>query len=73
MANSVQLTSESELDFCLRMMSLRQRVLTLSREEECPFDEVLVRKRFFHTLSTGLKQNNIRLELQNVFKVASQI
>ena len=60
LSNCVQLPSESELDFCLRAMSLRQCVMSLSFEEEIPFDDELVRKRFFHTLSTGFKHNNIR-------------
>ena len=61
MSNSVQLPGESENDFVLRVMSLRQKVLTLSREERCPFHETLVRKRFFHAIFTGLKHNSIRL------------
>ena len=69
MSNSVQSNTESELDFCLRVMSLRQRVMSLSREEECAFDETLVRKRFFQAIFTGLKHNNIRLELQNTLKL----
>ena len=63
MSNSVQLHSESEHDFCLRVMSLRQKVLALSREERCQFDEPLVQKQFFHAIFTGLKYNSIRLEL----------
>ena len=47
LSNCVQLPSESELDFCLRAMSLRHHVMSLSFEEGCPFDEELVRKRFF--------------------------
>ena len=62
MSNSVQLPSESELDFCLRVMSLHEVVVALSREEACPFDESMVRKQFFHALFTGLKHNNMRLE-----------
>ena len=64
MSNCVQSSTESELDFCLRVMSMRERVLTLSREESCPFDETLVRKRFFHAVFTGLKHNNMRMELK---------
>ena len=66
MSNSIQLPSESELDFCLHVMSLRERVLSLSREEACPFDEAMVRKRFFHEIFTGLKHNNMHLELKQV-------
>ena len=68
LANCVQLVAESELEYCLRAMSLRERVMMLSAEEECPFDEVLVRKSFFHTIFTGLKQNSIRMELQQLLK-----
>lgn len=64
MSNCMQSPTESELDFCMRAMSLREKVLTLSREEDCPFDETLVRKRFFHAVFTGLKHNNMRLELK---------
>ena len=61
MSNSVQLPSESELDYCLRVMSLREKVMTLSREEASPFDEAMVRKRFFHAIFTGLKHNSVRV------------
>ena len=68
MSNSYQLLSESEHEFCLRAMSLHQKVLALSREENFKFDEVLVQKQFFHAIFTGLKHNSIRFELQNVLK-----
>ena len=60
--NAVQSTSESEMDFCLRVMSLRERVVTLSAEEGVSFDSNLLNKRFFHTLFTGFKNDTIRLE-----------
>ena len=69
MANSAQLATENELDFCLRMMSLRERVISLSMEEDtCPFSSELVRHRFFHTLSTGFRSSSVRLELRDVLK-----
>ena len=71
MSNCVQSASESELDFCLRVMSLRERVVMLSGEEECPFDVVLLKKRFFHTMFTGLKHNNIRMKLQHTLKTGT--
>ena len=71
MSNSVQLSSESELGFCLHVMSLREKVLALSREEACPFDVMMVRKRFFHAIVTGLKHNNIRLKLKKVLKTGT--
>ena len=68
MSNCVQGASESELDFCLRAMSLRQKVVMLASEEDCPYDSQLIQKRFFHAIFTGLKHNNIRHELQHVLK-----
>ena len=68
MSNAMQLSSESEMDFCLRVMSLRERVITLSAEEGVPFNVNLLRKRFFLTLFTGFKSDTIRLELQSVLK-----
>lgn len=68
MSNCVQGASESELDFCLRAMSLRQKVLMLATEEECPYDPKTIKKRFLHAIFTGLKFNNIRHELQSVLK-----
>lgn len=70
MSNAAQLQSESELDFCLRVMSLRQKVMSLSTEEGYPFDETLVRKRFFQAIDTGLKYNNMRVQLHGIFKAA---
>ena len=71
MSNCVQLASESELDFCLRVMSLRERIVMLSGEEGCPFDDALLKKRFFHTIFTGLKHNNIRMKLQLILKAGT--
>ena len=68
MSNVFQSSSESEIDFCLRAMSLRQRVMSLSVEEGYPFDETLIRRRFFQAIHTGLKYNNIRVHLQGILK-----
>ena len=68
MSNSSQISSESELDFCLRVMSLREKVMALSAEEECTFDEDLVRKKFFNTIFTGLRHNSVRMALQTTLK-----
>lgn len=68
MSNSSQISSESELDFCLRVMSLREKVMALSAEEECTFDEHLVRKKFFNTIFTGLRHNSVRMALQTTLK-----
>ena len=71
MANACQMPNESEMDFCLKIMSLRERVVNLSAEEGVPFDSNLLRKRFFLTLSTGFKNNSFRLELQSLLKMGT--
>lgn len=68
MSSSAQAPGESANEFAIRLMSLRQKVLILSKEEDCPYDSTLVRKRFLHALSTGLRNNNVRQELSETFK-----
>ena len=66
----VQLPGESAHDFCLRTMALREKVASLSEEEVNPFDPELLKSTFFKTIFTGLKQNNVRMELQLSLKGA---
>ena len=68
LSNAVQMGQENELEFCLRLMGLRQKVLILSKEEDCPYEKKLVQTRFEHALLTGLKNNNIRYELKTVLR-----
>ena len=68
MSNSYQEPCEMEMNFVLRMLDLRNKIITLSREEECPLEEKMVRKRFFHSLCVGLKRDTVRLELQTTLK-----
>ena len=66
--NAAQLITETSLEFILRLMCMRQKVLTLSNEEGCPYDKKLLNKRFFHTMFTGLRNLNIRAELREKCK-----
>ena len=68
MANASQDEKESEVNFVLRMMDMRNNIITLSEEEGCPFDATLVRKKFFHSLAVGFKTNSIRLALGPTLK-----
>lgn len=68
LSNAAQGVSESCLDFVIRSMCLRQKVLALGQEEGYPFDENLVQARFLHTLEVGIRNSNIRSELREVFK-----
>ena len=66
--NAAQLSTETSLEFILRLMCMRQKVLTLSNEEGCPYDKKLLNKRFFHTMFTGFRNVNIRAELREKCK-----
>ena len=68
MVNSSQEPTESEMNFLLRMMGLRDNIMTLTKEEDYSLGEELVRRRFFHAVSVGLKKDTIRLELRQVLK-----
>ena len=71
MCNCTQKASESALDFCLRVMGLREKVSALAREEAGSLDMVTISKRFFHTVFTGLKSSTLRLELKKILSEAS--
>ena len=66
LSNGVQNPTETCLDFVVRLMCLRQKVLALGAEEGCNYEETLVQKRFLHTLETGLRNNNIRSEIREI-------
>ena len=65
LSNAVQDVNESCLEFVIRTMCLRQKIISLGNEEGCPYDENLVQKRFLHTIETGLRNNNIRSDLRD--------
>ena len=68
LSNGTQEPSESENDFCLRMMSLRQKVLLMSREEGGQYTELLVQSQFQKSLATGFRREAIRQQLRSVLK-----
>ena len=68
MSNSVQSVHESTYDFVVKLMSKREKVLILAKEEDCPYDEKLVQRRFLHAISTGIRNNNIRNDLRHVLQ-----
>lgn len=64
----VQMPGEAAHAFCCRAMALREKVKSLSAEEGRPFDSQLLNTTFFRAIFTGLKQNNIRMEIQHLLK-----
>ena len=68
LSNCVQKPGENAHSFVVNALLLREKVAKISAEEGCPFDENMLSKRFFHTVYTGLRSNNIRMELQLTLK-----
>ena len=65
MSNSGQTVNDSTYDFVMKQMSKREKVLILAKEEDCPYDDKLVLRRFLHAISTGIRNNNIRNDLRH--------
>ena len=49
-------------------MSSRQKVLFISKEDNCGYSKILVQDRFLHTILVGLRIDNIRNELRPLLK-----
>ena len=67
-SNDAQLPSETAQKFVTRLMTLMRKVLTLSKEEGCPYDEKNLTKRLYHVMFTGLRNENIRSQLREKCK-----
>ena len=65
LGNAVQHTSEMCLDFVIPILCLREKVLSLSIEEKCPYDSERLNKTFFRTMFTGMRNLNIRNDLRD--------
>ena len=65
---STQVPGETAHAFVTKTINLRKKVDKLSQEAGKPFDEELLKSTFFRAIFTGMKQNNIRMELQFILK-----
>ena len=54
-------------------MCLRQKVLQLSIEEGCAYNEKLLTKCFHQSMFSGIKNQNIRAELRENVPIGSRI
>lgn len=50
-------------------MSLRQKVLLVSREDLVPYPPTLVMKRYSQAVLSGLRNNNIRNQLRPILEI----
>ncbi|XP_034096642.1 uncharacterized protein LOC117562844 isoform X1 [Gymnodraco acuticeps] len=66
LTSEVQSNKETPQNFLIRALDLRQKILFASQEAESGlrYDPVLVQSMFFHTVLTGLQNDNIRSDLQ---------
>ena len=58
MSNAVQSSTESPHDFVVRLLSMREKVLILAKEEG------LLQRRFLYAILTCLRKNNFRNDLR---------
>ena len=68
LSNGTQQSTESENDFCLRMMGLRQKVLLMSKEEKGQYSKDLVQDQFQKSLGTGFRREAVRQQLRAILK-----
>ena len=67
--NATELATQTCLDFVIRLIRRRQKVLDLSSEEGCPYDANFLNKQFRQTMFTGLRNTNIRIEVREHCKL----
>ena len=70
LSNTAQLSTETPLDFVIRLMNLRQKVLFVSKEGDNRFEysESLLQKQFLHSVVTGLRNDSIKGEMKVLVK-----
>lgn len=73
LGNAVQQIHETCVEYIVRLMSMRDRILTYSKEENSPVEEPVMRTKFFHTMFTGMRNPNVRAELRELCKGNSKI
>ena len=71
LSGSVQAPNQNVQDYVAQLARLRNDIVTVSREEGNPLDPDMVRRRFLHALSVGVRKDTIRLEIQGLLKNAN--
>ena len=56
------------MEYTVRMMDYRKKILKVSLEEECPLGEAVIQKRFVNSVLLGVRNPTTRLELQPILK-----
>ena len=71
LSGSVQAPNQNVQDYVAQLARLRNDIVTVSREEGNPLDPDMVRRRFLHALSVGVRKDTICLEIQGLLKNAN--
>ena len=68
MVNCAQEPTQTEKNYVLKMMGLRDNILAVTEIEECPLGEVLVRKGMMRAIAVGLRKDTVRTQLQDALE-----
>ena len=68
LSKTAQTSQESCLEYCTRLMCLRDKVILLSNEEGCPQDLNGLSKTFLRSVFVGMRNGNVRNELRESCK-----
>ena len=68
LSSASQQGNEGELDFCMRLMGLRDKVMILTKEEKGQYTGPLVQNQFQKSMFTGLKNESVRQELKPILR-----
>ena len=68
MGNMVQKAGDTEINFCMDLMGMRDDVIALSKEEGGQYTDDLVQQKMIHVLSVGLRKASIRLAMRPILK-----
>ena len=73
LSNSSQQSIESPLDFDIRLMNLRQKILFVSKKVDDRFEysELLVQSQILHSVVTGLRNDSIKNEIKPLLSKGS--
>jgi len=69
LCNLVQEKRETPQDFIYRALDLRQKIIFASRESTFAYDAALVEEQFKHAIATGLRDDQLRTEVQPLLKI----
>ena len=64
----VQGPNQKVQEFIDQLAGMRNDIVTVSKEEGNPLDPEMIRRRFLHAISVGLRKETIRVEIQALLK-----